>query len=349
MPDLEGVGEAVSGAMLGRAVEPRTGEVDDGHTHEKNCLNCGCALTGDYCHCCGQRAHVHRTLRAFAHDAVHGVVHFEGKTWRTLPLLAWRPGELTRRYIDGERAKFVSPIALFLFSVFLLFAVASVTGGLSTGIDSSAMRSELAGEVATAEARLKAVQAERDAALKAGRPTAALDKTIDDQQSELAVLRGLSGGDFVPSRRTVESDELPGWLRGPVEKIGSNPELAFYKLKTNAYKFSWALIPLSLPFLWLLFPFSRRHRFYDHMIFVTYSLSFMSMLVVLGMVLGSVGLGSLAMFLFLVPPFHMYRQLKGTYGLGRLSALVRTLLLATFAFVALGLFGITLFAMGLLD
>ena len=37
-------------------------------------------------------------------------------------MLAWRPGELTRRYIDGQRARFISPIALFLFCVFLMFA-----------------------------------------------------------------------------------------------------------------------------------------------------------------------------------------------------------------------------------
>ena len=53
-----------------------------------------------------------------------------------------------------------------------------------------------------------------------------------------------------------------------------------YKLKTNAYKFSWLLIPLSVPFVWLLFPFSRRFRLYDHTVFVTYSLCFMSLLVV---------------------------------------------------------------------
>ena len=38
-------------------------------------------------------------------------------------MLFWRPGDLTRRYIHGERAKFVSPLALFLFAVFLTFAV----------------------------------------------------------------------------------------------------------------------------------------------------------------------------------------------------------------------------------
>lgn len=39
------------------------------------------------------------------------------------------PGRLTRRYIDGERVKFVSPMALFLFTVFLMFAVFAFTGG----------------------------------------------------------------------------------------------------------------------------------------------------------------------------------------------------------------------------
>ena len=128
MSDLEGIGEAATGAMLARTAEPRAGEAGakaDGHTRERDCLNCGARLAGDYCHACGQKAHVHRTLAAFWHDLLHSVIHFDGKLWRTLPLLAWQPGELTRRYIHGERARFVSPIALFLFTVFLMFAIFS--------------------------------------------------------------------------------------------------------------------------------------------------------------------------------------------------------------------------------
>ena len=55
-------------------------------------------------------------------------MHFEGKTLRTLPDLVLGPGNLTRRYIEGERGKFVSPPALFLFSVFLMFAVFQMIG-----------------------------------------------------------------------------------------------------------------------------------------------------------------------------------------------------------------------------
>src|SRR3546814_15852484 len=71
----------------------------------------------------------HPTLfRSICHDLVHAIFHFEGKLWNTLPLLAWRPGDLTRRYIHGERARFISPLSLFLFAVFLTYAVLSFVG-----------------------------------------------------------------------------------------------------------------------------------------------------------------------------------------------------------------------------
>ena len=143
MGELEAIADAVTGGLVGRAVEPAAGE-GKGHTHEANCLNCGALLTGPYCHECGQHAHVHRTLSAFFHDFAHGVLHFEGKIWRTLPMLAWRPGELTRRYIDGQRARFVSPIALFLFSVFLMFGAIGLT---SHGINTAEAAADAAKEL----------------------------------------------------------------------------------------------------------------------------------------------------------------------------------------------------------
>jgi hypothetical protein len=90
--------------------------------------------------------------------------------------------------------------------------------------------------------------------------------------------------------------------------------------------------------MWLLFPFRRRYNTYDHTVFVTYSLSFMMLLVVVGGLLIEVGITSLAGLLFFVPPFHMYRQLKQAYGLGRFSAIMRTMALLIFAFIAAALF-----------
>ena len=350
MNEIEAVGDAVTGGLVGRAVEPTAGEPGpDGHTHEKTCLNCGALLTGDFCQACGQKAHVHRTLSAFFHDLLHGALHFEGKIWTTLPLLAWKPGALTRRYVDGERAKFVSPVALFLFSIFLMFAIASATGSLSTATTPEEIRKELAGDVTELEAEIAELRRSRDIAAREGRPTRARDATIEAKLQEIAVLRGLRSGEVRNNPAFQVSDDLPPGLRDPIKRAADNPELAFYKLKTNAYKYSWALIPLSVPFMWLLFPFSRRFRFYDHTVFVTYSLSFMTLLAVLAMVLSAVGLTAIAAMLFFIPPFHMYRQLKGAYGLSTISALIRTTLLLSFTIVALTLFAVTLVTLGLFD
>ena len=125
--ELDAAGTAIEGALLGAAVEPSQGGAGTNQTGA--CLNCGASLSGPYCAVCGQKAQVHRTLSAIWHDILHSVLHFDGKLWRTLPMLLFKPGELTRRYVLGERAKFVSPMALFLFSIFLMFAVFSFSGG----------------------------------------------------------------------------------------------------------------------------------------------------------------------------------------------------------------------------
>jgi hypothetical protein len=308
MGEFEAIGDAITGGVIGRAVEPKAGEASaNGHTEETNCLNCGAPLSGPYCHQCGQHAHVHRTLSAFFHDFLHGVLHFEGKIWRTLPLLVWRPGELTRRYIDGQRASFVSPVALFLFCVFMMFAVMGLTGGL------------------------------KGPNFKNG-----------DVKVETLNAQDLKDRNIKPRTFDLKDNAFAGWIRGPLAKAKENPELVFYKVKTNAYKFSWALIPISVPFVWLLFPFSRRFRVYDHTVFVTYSLCFMMLLLVAATLVAMVA-SPIAKLAWLVPPFHMYRQLRGAYGLGKWGGIWRAAALSIFAFIAISLFVSLLVTLGAFD
>ena len=354
MPDLEGVGEAATGAMLARAVEPRAGEGDDGHTHEGNCLNCGCKLAGTYCHCCGQKAHVHRTLSAFWHDLVHSVVHFDGKLWRTLPLLAWKPGELTRRYIAGERARFVSPMALFLFTVFLMFAIFSVVG---LGFESGEFHNTTADiNAALKEERqdLRELREDRQKALAERNVAEVKEAEAGIRQTELAIAAlnkylAASGGG---SSQLVGGKT--GWKRidDGIKKLNDNPALALYKVQTNAYKFSWALIPISVPFVWLLFLHRRRYRqfgAYDHTIFVTYSIAFMSLALIVMTLLNPIpGLTWLGVAIAVVPPLHMYRQLRGAYSLSRWSAIWRTVALMAMTLVTLTLFLFLLLALGIL-
>jgi hypothetical protein len=75
----------------------------------------------------------------------------------------------------------------------------------------------------------------------------------------------------------------------------------------------------------------------------------MTFLAAAGALLTAAGASQVAQLLFFVPSVHMYRQLRGAYALSRFSAVWRTVLLTTFAFVVLTGFVILMVLLGVLD
>ena len=359
MSGIEGVGEVVTGGMMARAVEPQAGEGSD--HGESHCRNCGERLDGPYCRMCGQKGHVHRTISAIGPDLVHSILHLDGKFWRTLPLLAWRPGDLTRRYVHGERAKFVSPMGMFLFAVFTMFAVLQIYG-LSLSSLESGIQPRRAFDIARAEVLedLKEVREDREELRRGerirlnGRPANAtdLDRHEADLRSQLEAIDATRNRLGIDGAIEDGGQLKTGWARldHGIEKFQENPSLALYKLQTNGYKFSWLLIPLSVPFVWLLFFWTRRFRFYDHSVFVTYSLAFMSLFAIALTVLGFAGVPSpvTALAAMFIPPIHIFRQLKQAYGLHWASALLRTFILVNFCFMTASIFFVLLLGIGAL-
>lgn len=342
MGDLtEGLGSAVEGGLLARAVEPAAGE-GQGEA-PGDCLNCGTPLQGAFCHSCGQKAHIHRTITAILHDLVHGVLHLDGKLWETLPKLAFKPGQLTRDYIEGKRARHVSPMAMFLFSVFLMFAVFQALGistptDLDTGNDLKAL-------AAKGEAQLEIEQVKKEAELAGLASDAPERPQVEQELADIASARkAMQEADRLNVADSASVDvNLTGIEsidKGLLKKWRAHPELMLYKLQSNSYKFSWLLIPLSIPFVWLLFLWRRQYKAYDHAIFVTYSLAFMSLLFIVLSILGkSMGLGFWVFAgLTVIPPLHLYKQLRGAYGLSRFSAFWRLMALSLFIWVVLVLF-----------
>ena len=110
------------------------------------CPNCGATLRGPFCHDCGQKATAaHLKLHDVAHDVMHEFLHLDGKIWRTLKLLVAKPGMLTREFIDGRRARYVSPLRLYLTFSVLFFALAAIVpGARESMIRTSASDSEQA-------------------------------------------------------------------------------------------------------------------------------------------------------------------------------------------------------------
>lgn len=89
------------------------------------CQNCGTPLADKFCAHCGQRAIPPRpTLRELGGDAWEELVGWDGKVARTLKLLLARPGELTAAVLEGRRARYISPVRLYLVCSLLYFLAA---------------------------------------------------------------------------------------------------------------------------------------------------------------------------------------------------------------------------------
>lgn len=347
----EGIGGAIEGALTGRAVEPNHGEGDlaesSRHVPEE-CANCGALVSSSYCPQCGQKRDIHRSLAAIGHDLIHGVLHLDGKFWLTLPLLTFKPGNLTRRYINGERAKFVSPMAMFLFSVFAMFAVFQMIGITApSDLSSSGISNVIANTQEQAQADLEEAESMLTQHPE-GSPEHA--QALSDRAAAQEALQGMERASIIDLQANpdVKLTGIPAIDEGLVKKWGENPGLMLYKLQANAYKFSWLLIPLSIPFVWLIFAWRRRFKAYDHAIFVTYSLAFTSMLfIVVSSLMTIESFGWIgALLLIFVPPIHLYKHLRGTYELSRFSAFWRLMVLSAFIWLVVILFLQTLLLLG---
>jgi len=367
--DLEAAGALVTAGLAAGEIESGTAAKPPEESARPTCANCHTKLAGAYCRTCGQAAHVHRSLWHIFEETLHGVFHFDTKSWRTLPLLLARPGLLTRRYIDGQRVRYVSPLALFLFTVFLMFFVISLVNGNSNfHFNQVKDREEVRAEIAATLKETTDKIPKQEGVAKTAEDTedrkAAAEELADLQITQAVTSKALdafdaaaalSGGTTGHSGKKATREKKLAKLTtkfGADSKIGAavrhsfdDPDLLLYKLKNTAYKYSFMLIPISLPFLWLMFFTRRDIHPYDHAIFSLYSLSFMSLFFTVVALMSTIEfvknqIGAALLFV----PFHMFIQLKETYRLGYWASIWRTLALLCIAGTVFVLFLIMIFA-----
>ena len=98
------------------------------------CLNCGVPLAGPYCSSCGQRnIPPYPSVRELVVDAFWELSGWDGRFAATVRELFRHPGKLTREFLEGRRARYISPLRLYLMAslvYFLAAALVSKDGGL---------------------------------------------------------------------------------------------------------------------------------------------------------------------------------------------------------------------------
>jgi hypothetical protein len=93
-------------------------------TGAERCRNCGAFAPGNYCANCGQETSLALPSAArFLREAAGRYIAFDGRFWRSMHRLLFRPGVLTVDYLAGRRRRYVRPGRLFVGLSIAMFAL----------------------------------------------------------------------------------------------------------------------------------------------------------------------------------------------------------------------------------
>lgn len=315
--------EIAAGASAGSLFRPR--QAKHAPPPGTPCANCATPLQGAWCHACGQHCEdYHRSVGHLATEALEGLIHLDGRLWRTLPDLMLHPARLTRAFIDGHRAPQIPPLRLFLVILLGVFVIGGLTG------------------------KANLVHINRGPQVgSTGRTATVIGPGDYDQLSpeERAKVQSAL------SKVTVRIGDRPNlaasnWLQERLTRTLADPERFQLVLEQWSERFAILMLPVSALLLSALFAFQRRFFFFDHTIFSLHSLSAMGVVLIVSMLLSTVADGWA--FLLLIPaPIHLFAHMRGVYRTGVLGTLVRMVLLFIGSSFAAGLLVVGLIGVGL--
>jgi hypothetical protein len=285
------------------------------------CPNCRTALAGPWCYTCGQRGEKYdRSIWRLAMEALEGITDFDGRLWKTLPRLVFRPGKLTREYLDGHRAGQVPPFRVFLIVLLIVFFAGGLSFSRSTNnfnlLNPNNVNVNINGMSPKDQADLK------EAMSHIGEP-------------------GKDGKTGIQ----VGSSKSSAFWTGKVKRALANPQNFFQEVQEWGPKVAVLMLPIAALMLSFLFVFKKNTYVFDHLIFSMHSLSFQGLLLS-AVFLAGLWLGQVEWALWLAP-VHLFVHMRGTYRSSIFGTLLRMFLLFIGSSVAFGLLVAALFVIGL--
>jgi len=269
-----------------------------------NCLNCGTELKGPFCYFCGQPdRNFMRFFPVLLRDMMEDLLDLDSRFVRTMKPLLFKPGRLTRDYMEGRRFRYAPPMRLYIFSSIVFFLLAALLSSDAISVGSSVDEDgniQYSGGIADD-------QKELENALKNLSPEMQekidVEKTLTQIKDKKVESAGFEVGDIQFNdepwdRETnpVDVRWFPDWLNDRIndevegspkkaEQINNNPNLIIDKVFDILPATMFVLLPVvALIFkFWYLFA----KRFYiEHLIFSLHNHAFIFVSLILILLAG---------------------------------------------------------------
>ena len=86
------------------------------------CKNCGDIVEKNFCPNCGQeRKEINASFKEIFSEFIEDIFNFDSKLFKTLKILFLQPGRLSKLYLQGKRANYITPFRLYLMISILFF------------------------------------------------------------------------------------------------------------------------------------------------------------------------------------------------------------------------------------
>ena len=92
----------------------------------EECLNCGRSLEEEHKFCpnCGQLNSIKKlALGDFFSEFFSGLFAYDSRFIRTMRILLFKPGKISKDYIQGKRMRYVNPYRFFLTTAIIFFLI----------------------------------------------------------------------------------------------------------------------------------------------------------------------------------------------------------------------------------
>jgi hypothetical protein len=310
-----------------RRVLAPNGGIAAGAALPARCLDCGAVVTGKHCAQCGQAADVHvLSMREVVGDVAHSLLHLDSRVWRTLRLLAFRPGELTREFIAGRHQRYLPPFRLYLAISILFFALSAVLPD-SGGADGKGGTIFSAGAIDAPEELKKELEAEG----------------MSRAEIEDATKRG--GSCRMEISESPALDDFEAAFNRACEQIRADGGKRFSERFTaTAPKLMFVFLPL-IAAVALLFYWRPRRLYAEHLVVFLHNHAFVFVALTISGIGSAIGhavpkaagfadLFSFALFLYVA--WYVFRSMRVVYGEGRFKTTLKFLAITTIYFVLLG-------------
>jgi len=275
--ELEILGAASVGALAGntRKAKDTTG---DGYLNGP-CPNCATELAGNFCLECGQSAKdLKKPFVSLIRDILGDVFSFDGRLFRTIPALMFRPGHITRAYIEGKRMRYVPPFRLFLITSVLfflvLFGVTSKQSWIANGEGFTFDQGLAAAAIEIDGKSLSEFEEYKDIFPEGGSFNRAAAEAFIQQMIE-------------EGRLDEDETDIEQLLNG-IEALSSNtvsPAEVFRVVQIWMPRLSFLLLPGIVLSLAILHAWVRRIYIFDHVIVALHMQSFFYLLATIGLLL----------------------------------------------------------------